>query len=113
MILSGVARQVWSDIVDSSVNAYGCQALGQAMGDRFQLKGKAETYKAEFHRWRRKEDESFIEPGFALRRLVIRAYPKTAHKAREEMVLDRFLMGLDDEMRKHVSLHEWQGLTRS
>ena len=102
MIMAGVARQVWSDIVDSSVNAYDYQVPVQAMGDRFQLKGYAETYKAESHGWRRKEDESFIELSYALRRLVIRAYPKTAHEAREEMVLDRFLIGRD-EMRKHVS----------
>ena len=35
-------------------------------------------------------------------RLVIRAYPKTVHEAREEMVLGLDEMGLD-EMRKHVS----------
>ena len=37
--MAGVARQVWSDIVDSSVKAYGNQVPVQAMGDRFQLKG--------------------------------------------------------------------------
>ena len=37
--MAGVARQVWSDIVDSSVNAYDYQVPVQAMGDRFQLKG--------------------------------------------------------------------------
>ena len=84
------------------MNAYGYQVPVQAMGDRSQLKGQAETYKAEFHGERRKKDDSFIELGYALRRLVIRAYPITAHEAREETVLDRFLMGLD-EMRKHVS----------
>ena len=46
------------------------------------------TYKAESHGWCRKEDESFIELGYALRRLVTRAYPKTVHEAREETVLD-------------------------
>ena len=102
MIMAGVARQVWSDIVDSSVNAYGNQVPVQAMGDIFQLKGWAETCKAESHGWRRKEDDSLIELGYALRKLVIRAYPKTVHEVREETVLDWFLMGLD-EMRKHVS----------
>ena len=54
--LTGVARQVWSDTMDSSVNVQGYQALFQAMRDIFQLKGKTETYKAEFRGRRRKEN---------------------------------------------------------
>ena len=104
MNLTGVARQVWSDCMDSSVSGQDYQSLVKAMGDRFQPKGQVNTYKAEFRGRRRKKDETFIELGYALRRLAIRAYPNIAHEAREEMILDQFLTGLDAEMRKHVSL---------
>ena len=112
MILAGVARQVWSDNVDSSMNTYGNQVPVQARGDRFQLKDKAETYKAEFRGWCGKEDEYFIVLGYVLGRLATRAYPKTAHEACEEMVFDRFLMGLD-EMGKHVSSARMAGVNQA
>ena len=58
-----------------------------------------------FRRRSRGKEETFLEFGHRLRRLAIRAFPKINFEAREELVVDQFLLGLPDaEMRRHVSL---------
>ena len=75
------------------------------MTQRFKPEGQEEAYKAEFRHRVRKAEETFLEFGYSLRRLAIRAFPKLAHEAREDLVIDQFLLGLSDvEMRRHVSL---------
>ena len=111
MNLTGVARQVWSDSVEDSVEAHDYDSLVETMGQRFKPKGQEETYKAEFRGRYKRKDETYIELGYSLRRLAIRAFPGLPHNARETMVLEQFLVGsTDTDMRKHVRLAHPKGL---
>ena len=75
------------------------------MTQRFKPEGQGAAYKAEFRHRVRKAEETFLEFGYSLWRLAIRAFPKLADEAREDLVIDQFLLGLcDAEMRRHVSL---------
>ena len=110
MNVSGLARQAWADrpgqrvsVIPAAEVTY--DALVTALTQRFKPEGQEETYKAEFSRSVRKAEETFLEFGYSLRRLANRAFPKLAHEAREDLVIDLFLLGLSDaEMRRHVSL---------
>ena len=111
MSLTGVARQVWSDHVEDRVGNDDYDSLVEIMGQRFKPKGQEETYKAEFRGRNNRKDETYIELGYSLRRLAIRAFPGLPHNAHETMVLEQFLMGLQDaDMRKHVRLAHPKGL---
>ena len=101
MHLSGPARAVLADISDVSGRTFG--RLVQLLRRRYHPDGREGAYKAQFRRTRKNSNESFTTYGYALRKLAARAYPKLDGDSREEMVLDQFSQGLnDDEMRKHV-----------
>lgn len=105
MSLSGTARQTWSDCWPDSEHCYNYDVLVNILAGRFKPEGQEEAYKAEFRGRCKKKTETFMDFGFALRRLGIRAFPKLNHEAREDIVRDQFLTGLvEPEMRKHVSL---------
>ena len=71
-------------------------------------------YKAEFRHRVRKRDESYIEYGYATRRLAIRAFPKIKYDAHEDLIRDQFLQGLTDvEMRWHITLANPSGVDQA
>jgi len=89
-------------------------ALVRHMRQRFKPEGQEEAYKAEFRSRVKRKDESFLEYGYTLRRLVIRAFPRLTYEGREELVRDQFILGLSDaEMRKHVSLSHPDSLDKA
>ena len=105
MNLSGLARQAWADSFSDPGSEVTYGAVVSVLTKRFKPEGQGEAYKAEFRRRNRRTEETFLEFGYALRRLAIRAFPRIAHEAREDMVIDQFLLGLSDgDMRRHVSL---------
>ena len=105
MSLTGTARQAWADSFSDPHTTMSYAALVKALSQRFKPVGHEEAYKAEFRRRSRGKEETFLEFGHGLRRLAIRAFPKINFEAREELVVDQFLLGLPDaEMRRHVSL---------
>ena len=111
MSLTGVARQVWSASVEACVGNDDYDSLVEMMGHRFKSKGQEETYKAEFRGWNKRKDETYLELGYMLRRLAIRAFPGLSHDAHETMVLEQFLMGLQNaDMRKHMRLAHPKGM---
>ena len=114
MSMTGVARQAWADSC-SDISVLGdYKALIRHMGQRFKPEGQEESYKAEFRSRIKRKDETFLEYGYALRRLVIRAFPRLSHEGREELVRDQFVMGLSDaEMRRHVSLSHPETLDKA
>ena len=86
-------------------------SLVKMMGHRFKPKGQGESYKVELRGRNKKEDETYIELGYMLRRLAIRAFPSLSHDAHEAMVLEQVLIGLQDaDMRKNVQLAHPKGL---
>ena len=76
-----------------------------ALTQRFKPEGQEDAHKVQFQNRFRRKDESFMEYGYALGRLAIRAFPQIKHEAREELIVNQFLQGLIDlEMCRHVSL---------
>ena len=105
MSMTGVARQTWSDICSDPSMLFDYRSLVKGMGQRFKPEGQEVTYKAEFRGRVKQKDETFLEYGYCLRRLAIRAFSKLGLEGREEMAKDQFVLGLADaEMRRHVSL---------
>ena len=103
--LTGIARQAWVDSFSDVSAPVSYESLVAALTQRFKPEGQEEAYKAEFRHRGRKREESFMEYGYALKRLAIRAFPRIKHDAREDIIVDQFLQGLVDmDMRRHVSL---------
>ena len=62
----------------------------------------------------RKRDDNFIQYGYAIRRLAVRAFPKIKHDACEDLIMDQFLQELTDvEMRRHITLAHPSGLDQA
>ena len=111
---TGIARQAWVDSFCDSTTPISYDAHVSALTQRFKPDGQEELYKAEFRHRVRKRDENFIEYGYAIRRLAIRAFPKIKHDAREYLIMDQFLQGLTDvEMRRHITLAHPSGVDQA
>ena len=96
MNLSGLARQAWAVSFCDSAAEVTYDAYFTALTQWFKPEGKEEAYKAEFRRRVRKAEETFLEFGYSLWRLAIRAFIELAHEAREDLVIDQFLLALSD-----------------
>ena len=62
---------------------------------RFQLRDLTATYKAQFRARRRRNGEEIYSYAEALQRLADMAWPFMDHYAKEDMVVDQFLQGMD------------------
>ena len=103
--LSGLARQAWADSFCESAVEVTYDAVVTTLTQVFKPEGQEEAYKVGFRCRVRKAEETFLEFGYSLWRLAIRAFPRLAHGAREDLVIDQFLLGLiDAEVWRHVSL---------
>ena len=91
--LTVIARQAWVDNFCDSSEPVSYESLVAALTQRFKPDGLQEAYKAKFRHRTRKRDESFMEYGYALKRLAIRDFPKITHEAREDLIVDQFLQG--------------------
>ena len=112
--LTGIARQAWVDSFCDSSTPISYDSLVVALTQRFKPDGQQGAYKAEFHHRTRKRDESFMECGYALKRLAIQAFLNITHEAREDLTVDQFLKGLADaEMRRHISLTHPSGVDQA
>ena len=81
MSLTGAARQVWSDSVEDSLDDDDYDSLVGMLSQCFKSKGQEETYKAQIRGHNKRKDETYIELGYTLRRLAIRAFPSVSHDA--------------------------------
>ena len=85
--LTGIDRQAWPDTFCASPVT--SDALVTALTQRFKPGGPEEADKVQIRNrfwWR---DESCMDYGYALRRLLaIRAVPQIKHEAREELIVD-------------------------
>ena len=83
------------------------------MENRFSLAEREATFKIEFRNRTKKDNETPMQYGYALRRLASKAFPTISLNAQEQWVLDQFINGLgNSEIQKHVqfayprNLHE-------
>ena len=88
MSMTGVAKQTWSDICSDPSMFFNYRSLVKGMGQGFKPEGQEETYKAEFRGRVKQKDETFLEYGYCLRRLAVRAFSKCDLEGREEMAKD-------------------------
>ena len=105
MNFTGTARQVWVDSFGDVSIPVSYEYLVAALTQGFKPEGQEKACKAEFQHRVHKREESFMEYGYALKRLAIREFPQIKHNAREDIIVDQFLQGLVDmDMRRQVSL---------
>ena len=117
MSLRGSALQVLRDLSAYEREDYEC--ILRALRRRFDPGEQEPLRRMEFRSRIKKKDETVTEFGFSLSRLAISAYPNMSPEAREILVIDQFIAGLQSrDLKRHVqfkhpsSLHEAISLAR-
>ena len=112
MSLQGEAQKVFSDVAPY-IDTQNYGALIAELENRFNPAEREATFRIEFRNRTRKDNESPMQFGYALRRLASKAFPRISLNAQEQWILDQFVNGLGNaEIRKHVqfahprNLHE-------
>ena len=109
--LRGSAQQVLRDLSEGEREDF--SAILRALERRFDPGERESLKRLEFRNRQRRRDESIVEFGFALNRLVHSAYPTMSVEAKETLAIDQFIAGLPSrDLRRHVqfghpsSVHE-------
>ena len=112
MSLQGEAQRVLSDI-SPYIDTQNYGALIAELENRFNPAEREATFQIEFRNRVKKDNETPMQFGYALRRLASKAFPGISLNAQEQWILDQFINGLGNaEIRKHVqfahpkNLHE-------
>ena len=112
MSLQGEAQRVFNDIAPF-INTQDYGALISELENRFNPAEREATFRIEFRNRTKRENETPMQFGYALRRLASKAFPGISLHAQEQWVLDQFMTGLGGaDIRKHVqfahpkNLHE-------
>ena len=102
--LRGSAQQVLRDLPLEEREDY--DAIVTALKRRFDPDERETQRRSELRHRQRHRNESAVEFGFALLRLVNSAYPNMPLEARETLTIEHFMAGLTNrECRKHVSFN--------
>ncbi len=102
MCLRGTAQTLLSNLTIGQLNDF--NAVKNALGQRFNQRGRNLAFRSEFRNRIQGKDESITEFGYKLRRLGLLAYPEASYTSLEPHLIDQFLNGLTSfNMRKHVS----------
>ena len=94
MNLRGAAQQVLGCLTDFEVDDY--DVLCSVLKKRFSPKERVLMYRSEFRNRKKFNGKSVSDFGFSLSRLVNRAYGDLPWDARETIVVEQFIYGLDD-----------------
>ena len=101
MSFDGEAMKLLGELSDKMLSEY--SSLVSEMNRRYDPIERAPAWRIEFRNRTRKLNETIMQYSQALKRLVIKAFPKMPCDAQEQWVLDQFNLGLGDvEMRKHI-----------
>ena len=98
MNIRGVAQQVLRCLTDFEVVDY--DVLCSVLKKRFSPKERVPMYRSEFRNRKKFNGKSVSDFGFSLSRLVNRAYGDLPLDARETIVVEQFIHGLDDRSEK-------------
>ena len=102
MSLQGEAQRVFNDIAPF-MNTRDYRILVAELENRFNPAEREATFRIEFRNRVKKENETPMQFGYALRRLASKAFPGISLHAQEQWVLDQFMTGLGSvDIRKHV-----------
>ena len=102
MSLQGEAQRVFSDI-SPYIDTQNYGALVSELENRFNPAEREATFRIEFRNRVKKDNETPMQFGYALRRLASKAFPGISLNAQEQWILDQFINGLGNaEIRKHV-----------
>ncbi len=86
-----------------------CDELKALLLKRFQPRDLTATYKAQFRSRRRRQTEDIYAFVEALQKLADMAWPLMDHNAKEELIVDQFLMGMDShELNVQVAAHGYR-----
>ena len=112
MSLRGNAQRILSELGTAELCNY--QLLKAVLVRRFCPPEREMAHRCEFKNRKRKSNELVAEFGYALRRLSSLAYPSLQFHAREGMLIDQYIAGLDNqELRRHVQFAHPQSLDRA
>ena len=102
MCLKGDAQRIVTD----SHEVNGCIDYNTLVGElnyRYNPAQREYTYKIEFRGRLKRNNETAMQYGYALRRLVSKAFPNVDRECQEQLVLDQFVMGLVNmDIKRHV-----------
>ena len=102
MSLQGEAQRVLTDI-SPYIDTQDYGALITELENRFSPAEREATFKIAFRNRTKKDNETPMQCGYALRGLASKAFPTISLNAQEQWVLDQFVNGLENsEIRKHV-----------
>ena len=106
--LTGMARSVKTDLPIHITSDY--DQLVQSLGKYFSSEGKEATFQAEFRLRKRDSNEKLSNFAHDLTRLCKKAFPKMDRGSREQFVLERFKLGLDSALRRHIQFQHPESL---
>jgi hypothetical protein len=92
MCLRGTAQRLIGDLAAEQLCDY--DRLKSVLTQRFAPAERITAYRCEFRVRKRERGESVTDYGYALRRLAMRAFPRIAWEAREDIVVDQYINGL-------------------
>ena len=98
--LCGAVQQVLGCLTDFEVDDY--DVLCSVLKKRFSPKERVPMYRSEFRNRKKFNGESVSDFGFSLSRLVNRAYGDLPWDARETIVVEQFIHGLDTDLKRCV-----------
>ena len=101
MSMSGSAQKYVLRLPESTLESY--SELIAAITRRYDPEEREAATLADFQNRKRREKESVEDFGQALQSLAGKAFPDTAEKALERMVIFQFTSGMEEEdLRKHI-----------
>ena len=78
------------------------ELLVQTLSKYFSSEGREATFQAEFRLRKRERGEKLSHFAHDLTRLCKKAFPQMDRSSRDQFVLERFKLGLDPELRRHI-----------
>lgn len=91
--LKGTAGKALGDLDQDTRTDW--KKLKDELTSRFDATTRPDLYKSEFMGRRKKDSETYLELGNAIRSLARKAYPSLTSKVRDELAKDKFLRALD------------------
>ena len=109
--LRGMARSIKTDLPHHVAVDFGL--LVQTLHKYFSSEGREATFQAEFRLRKRERNEKLSHFAHELTRLCKKAFPRMDRSSREQFVLERFKLGLDPGLRRHIQFQHAESIEKA